>query len=241
MKGVIAMALSLSFFGLAQGPTYLWAPCQIPTEAFSALPERAQTLSIPIARFLPETGALEFLGAADETELLSENAFLYLDGDFFLLGIREGTWTTILRGKPDSAELVIFGTGSPEILSSFAIPEALGLLPWGEAIELSEKTVPLKLPAPPEGLKLDPILWALVGHPDWFAFSRDYGLERVGIRVRVVAELQGSLSQDFEGFIRSSTDSLAELLIPIPLLPELGKDPAVKLVRPPFVPHPLGG
>ena len=241
MKGVIAMALSLSFFGLAQGLTYLWAPCQIPTEAFSALPERAQTLSIPIARFLPETGALEFLGAADETELLSENAFLYLDGDFFLLGIREGTWTTILRGKPDSAELVIFGTGSPEILSSFAILEALGLLPWGEAIELAEKTVPLKLPAPPEGLKLDPILWALVGHPDWFAFSRDYGLERVGIRVRVVAELQGSLSQDFEGFIRSSTDSLAELLIPIPLLPELGKDPAVKLVRPPFVPHPLGG
>ena len=241
MKGVIAMVLSLSFFGLAQGPTYLWAPCQIPTEAFSALPERAQTLSIPIARFLPETGALEFLGAADETELLSENAFLYLDGDFFLLGIREGTWTTILRGKPDSAELVIFGTGSPEILSSFAIPEALGLLPWGEAIELAEKTVPLKLPAPPEGLKLDPILWALVGHPDWFAFSRDYGLERAGIRVRVVAELQGSLSQDFEGFIRSSTDFLAELLIPIPLLPELGKDPAVRIVRPPFVPHPLGG
>ena len=241
MKGVIAMALSLSFFGLAQGPTYLWAPCQVPLEAFSALPERAQTLTIPIARFLPETGALEFIGAADETELLSENAFLYLDGDFFLLGIREGTWTTILRGKPDSAELVIFGTGSPEILSSFAILEALGLLPWGEVIELSEKTVPLKLPAPPEGLKLDPILWALVGHPDWFAFSRDYGLERAGIRVRVVAELQGSLSQDFEGFIRSSTDSLAELLIPIPLLPELGKDPAVKLVRPPFVPHPLGG
>jgi len=241
MKGVITMLLSLSFFGLAQGPTYLWAPCQIPTEAFSALPERAQTLSIPIARFLPETGALEFLGAADETELLSGNAFLYLDGEFFLLGIREGTWTTILRGKPDSAELVIFGTGSPEILSSFAILEALGLLPWGEAIELAEKTVPLKLPAPPEGLKLDPILWALVGHPDWFAFSRDYGLERAGIRVRVVAELQGSLSQDFEGYIRSSTENLAELLIPIPLLPELGKDPAVKIVRPPFVPHPLGG
>jgi len=241
MKGAITMLLSLSFFGLAQGPTYLWAPCQIPTEAFSALPERAQTLSIPIARFLPETGALEFLGAADETELLSGNAFLYLDGEFFLLGIREGAWTTILRGKPDSAELVIFGTGSPEILSSFAILEALGLLPWGEVIELSEKTVPLKLPAPPEGLKLDPILWALVGHPDWFAFSRDYGLERAGIRVRVVAELQGSLSQAFEGYIRSSTDSLAELLIPIPLLPELGKDPAVKIVRPPFVPHPLGG
>jgi len=241
MKSVITMLLSLSFFGLAQGPTYLWAPCQIPTEAFSALPERAQTLSIPIARFLPEKGALEFLGAADETELLSGNAFLYLDGEFFLLGIREGTWTTILRGKPDSAELVIFGTGSPEILSSFAILEALGLLPWGEAIELAEKTVPLKLPAPPEGLKLDPILWTLVGHPDWFAFSRDYGLERAGIRVRVVAELQGSLSQAFEGYIRSSTENLAELLIPIPLLPELGKDPAVKIVRPPFVPHPLGG
>jgi len=140
MKGVIAMVLSLSFFGLAQGhTTYLWAPCQIPAEAFSALPERAQTLSIPIARFLPEKGTLEFLGAADETELLSGNAFLYLDGDFFLLGIREGNWTTILRGKPDSAELIIFRTGAPEILSSFSILEALGLLPAGAAIELSEK------------------------------------------------------------------------------------------------------
>jgi len=241
MKGVIAMALSLSFFGLAQGPTYLWAPCQIPTEAFSALPEHAQTLSIPIARFLPEKGALEFLGATDEIELLSGNAFLYLDGDFFLLGIREGAWITILRGKPEAAELVIFGSGALETLSSFAILEALGLLPAGAAIELSEKTVPLKLPASPAGVKLDPILWTLVGHPDWFSFARDYGLERAGIRVRVVAELRGPLSPAFEGYIRSSTNSLAELLIPIPLLPELGKDPAVQLVRPPHVPHPIGG
>jgi len=241
MKGAIPMVLSLAFFGLAQGPTYLWAPCQIPLEAFSALPERAQTLSIPIARFLPEKGALEFLGATDETELLSRNAFLYLDGDFFLLGIREGTWTTILRGKPDSAELIVFGTGTPQSLAGFAILEALGLLPAGAALELSEKTVPLKLPAPPKEVKLDPILWTLVGHPDWFSFARDYGLERVGLRVRAVAELQGTLSQAFADYIRSSTDALAELLIPIPLLPELGKDPAVRLVRPPFIPHPLGG
>ena len=241
MKGVIPMVLSLAFFGLAQGPTYLWAPCQIPLEAFSALPERAQTLSIPIARFLPEKGAPEFLGATDETELLSRNAFLYLDGNFFLLGVREGPWTTILRGKPDSAELIIFGPGTPQSLPGFAILEALGLLPAGAALELSEKTVPLKLPAPPEEVKLDPILWTLVGHPDWFSFARDYGLERVGLRVRAVAELQGTLSQAFAGYIRSSTDTLAELLIPIPLLPELGKDPAVRLVRPPFVPHPLGG
>ena len=241
MKGAIPMVLSLAFFGLAQGPTYLWAPCQIALEAFSALPERAQTLSIPIARFLPEKGALEFLGATDETELLSRNAFLYLDGDFFLLGIREGTWTTILRGKPDSAELIVFGTGTPQSLAGFAILEALGLLPAGAALELSEKTVPLKLPAPPKEVKLDPILWTLVGHPDWFSFARDYGLERVGLRVRAVAELQGTLSQAFADYIRSSTDALAELLIPIPLLPELGKDPAVRLVRPPFIPHPLGG
>ena len=181
------------------------------------------------------------MGATDETELLSRNAFLYLDGDFFLLGIREGTWTTILRGKPDSAELIVFGTGTPQSLAGFAILEALGLLPAGAALELSEKTVPLKLPAPPKEVKLDPILWTLVGHPDWFSFARDYGLERVGLRVRAVAELQGTLSQAFADYIRSSTDALAELLIPIPLLPELGKDPAVRLVRPPFIPHPLGG
>ncbi len=240
MRGAIIMALSLAFLGLAQGQSYLWATLSIPEEAWIALPEQAQTLGIPMARFSPETGTLSFSGAENEEELRQSNAFLFLDGDFFLLGIREGEWTTFLRGKAEAAELLLLGPGAPENLSSFALLQALGLLPAG-MVELVQKEIPQKIPAPPAGTKLDPILWALVGHPDWFGFAKAQGIERIGIRVRVVAELSAPLPQGWEPFIRSATDSLAELLLPIPLLPELARDPAVKIVRPPHEPIPLGG
>lgn len=240
----LAMALVLlgtGFWALAQYPSYFWGSWRIAEEAWAALPARAEALGIPIARLSPETCDLVFTGVEDEEALLSQNAFLYLDGEFFLLGIREGEWTTILRGNTEAAEIVLFGPGAPEALSSLAILEALGLTPPEGIVELSEKEIPVKIPAPPEGMKLDPILWALVGHPDWFQFAQEQGVERVGIRVRVVAELSEGLSAEWEPFIRSSTEKLAELLLPIPLLPKLGRDPAVSLVRPPHTPIPLGG
>jgi len=125
--------------------------------------------------------------------------------------------------------------------SFFDLLVTLGLLPQGETIELEAQDVPLKLPRPPQGSKLDPVLWALVGHPDWIGFARDYGLERVGIRVRVVVEKEGVLCAAFEPYIVSSSDGLAELLLPIPLLPQLRTDPAARAVRPPYIPHPAEG
>lgn len=240
----LAMAVILLGTGLwawAQYPTYLWGTWKIPAEAWAALPERAASLHIPIARFSPELGTLTLSGVDSEAALLSQNVFLFLDGDFFLLGIREGDWTTILRGSAEAAELVIFGPGTPESLSSLALLEALGLTPPEGMVELTEKTVPQKIPAPPEGVKLDPVLWGLVQSPDWFGFAQAQGLERVGIRVRVVAELSGTLSAEWEPFILSSAENLAEFLLPIPLLPKLAQDPAVRIVRPPHLPVPLGG
>lgn len=240
MRGVIAV-IFLVIGPLAQGQSYLWAPVPVPQGAWALLPGRAESLGIPTAQFSPETGGLVLGGAAREEDLLAGNAFLYLDGDSFLLGLREGEWTTVLRGKAGAGELVILGAGFPEGLSAFALLEALGLLPPGLDLALSPKEVPAKHPAPPEGVRLDPVLWALVGHPDWFGFARAEGIERVGLRVRAVAELSGCLSAAWEPFVRSATETLAELLLPIPLLPELAKDPAVRLVRPPHMPVPLGG
>jgi hypothetical protein len=242
MKGVMAVFLLItSFWALAQGPRYFWASLSLPSEARFALSERVQTLGIPTARFVQGIGGLEFTGVTNEEELLASNAFLFLDGDFFLLGIREGEWTTLLRGGAKAAELIILGEPPLWGLSSLAILEALGLLPADGTLVLLPREIPLKFPAPPKEIRLDPVLWALVDHPDWFKFCESQGLARAGLRVRVVAEVSARLPPQWEPFIRSSTDSLAELLIPIPLLPELGKDPAVRLVRPPFVPHPLGG
>lgn len=240
MKSVMAvLVLATSWGSLAQ--PYFAATWALAPEAWTALPNRAPLVGIPVARFTPEIGGLAFSGVENEGELLGQNAYLYLDGDFFLLGIREGEWTTTLRGSRDSAELVILGPGAPEALSSLAILEALGLLPAEGLIALSQKEVPRKPPAPPKGVKLDPVLWALVSHPDWLGFAQAQGLERIGIRVRVVAELSAPLAAAWEPYIRSSTEKLAELLLPIPLLPVLGQDPAVKLVRPPYTPVPAGG
>lgn len=241
MKGVVAAVVLGTVLGAwAQSP-YLWGAVTTPQEAWQALPERAQALGIPSARFSPALGALVFTEVQSEEELLSQNVFLYVDGEVFLLGVREGAWTTIVRGRAVNAELVIYGPGTPGNLSSMALLEALGLVPPGGLVELVQKSVPAKLPAPPKGVKLDPVLWTLVGHPDWFGFAQAQGLARVGLRVRVVAELLSPLSAEWEPFIRSSTPTLAELLVPIPLLPVLGQELAVRIVRPPHIPVPLGG
>ncbi len=239
MRWLMVGFLLVSAGAMAQGPVYFWAEIVPPEGSVAALPERAQTLSIPLAHWVE--GTLGFQGVANEEELLLSGLFLVWDPPYFLLGLRDGAWTTILRGTPEVAELVVFGAGELADLSGPRILEALGLIAEATAVELQIKEVPLKLPAPPQGVKLDPILWALVNHPDWFGFARDYGLERVGLRVRVVAELSAPLGEAFEGYIRSSTDTLAELLIPIPMLPELGRAPEVKMVRPPYRPEPLGG
>jgi hypothetical protein len=55
-----------------------------------------------------------------------------------------------------------------------------------------------------------------------------------------VAEASGALAEKLEPYVLSSTGTLMELLVPIGLLVDLGRDPAVKYVRPPFTPHAAG-
>jgi len=59
--------------------------------------------------------------------------------------------------------------------------------------------------------------------------------------VRVVAEGSGALAEALEPYVLSSTGTLMDLLIPIPLLVDLAQDPAVRYVRPPFTPYPAVG
>lgn len=188
-------------------------------------------------------GQLAFSGAQDAGELEASPAYAYLDGDVLFISVQTESSKAVLRGTYPQAEIIAMGDGT-----SLSVPEgfwdlidALGLLPGDCAVELEPRDVPLKLPQPPEDVALDPVLWALVNHPDWLGFARDNGLERVGLRVRVVAEVSGHLDAAFEPYIQSSTPSLVELLIPIPYLADLGADEAAELVRPPHTPHPAGG
>ena len=240
---VIKITLLLVFggiFGLAlatEVPTYLWAKISIPQEAIAALPERAQTAGIPLA-VAGGAGRLEFVRTETEEDLLSSNAYLYLDGPFFFLGVSDTNGAAFLRGEQTEAEIICFG--NPEALSHMvSLLDSPGLLSPGTEVEFTERPLSLKIPAPPEGVKLDPVLWGLLLHPDWFAFACDYGIERVGLRVRVVAEVEGTLPEKYEPYIQSSSNGLVSLLVPIPLLDDLGKEAVVRLVRPPYKPHPL--
>ena len=218
-------------------PTYLWAELSLPQAAIAALPERAQTAGIPIA-VAGEAGNLSFIGVDSEEELLSSDTFLLVDGPFYLLGVASDNGLALVRGEQTAAEIICFG--DPSLLSRLvSLLDEMALLPPGTEVEFAERTLSLKIPAPPEDVKLDPVLWGLLNHPDWFSFARDYGLERVGLRVKVVAEVSGMLPEKYEPYIQSSSDGLVNLLIPIPLLDDLAKEEAVKLVRPPYKPHPV--
>lgn len=221
-------------------PSYLWGEFEFPAGALEGLASRIQTESIPLARW--SAGELEFGGAADELELESSPAFAYVDGDVLFLAVQSGSIKAVLRGRYPQAEIVAMAEETTLALPEgfLELVESLGLLPEDCSVELELREVPLKLPRAPDDVRLDSVLWALVNHPDWLGFARNHGLQRVGLRVRVVAEVTGQLDARFEAYIQSSTETLAELLVPILYLPELGRDPAVSLVRPPHTPYPAG-
>lgn len=240
---VVAVAFLLwGGAALAEGQSYLYGEIAVPRGALGGLAERAEALGIPVAMWGAD--GLVAIGAADEEALLAAGVYLYLDGDQFLIGLDTPVERAVLRGDGTTAQLIVWAGGDVLVPPSelfLDLLRELGLLKAGTAITLVAKEIPLKLPRVPEGLKLDPTLWALLNHPDWFRAAGELGLARVGLRVRVVAEGQGALSEKLEPYVLSSTGTLMDVLIPIGLLPELGRDPAVKVVRPPLVPHPAGG
>jgi len=238
---ILAWAALLPLGALGETPKYLIGELTLPEGALEGPPQRAEALGIPTEVWTP--AGPQITGAEDEEELLAADAYLIVDGPYFLLTVQTASGRAILRGGETA---VLIAGGSTDALTPpppefFDLLAELGLLPQGETIEMCEKDVPLKLPRPPAGSALDPVLWALVNHPDWIGFARDYGLERVGIRVRVVVEKEGQLPEAFEPYVQSSSDGMAELLVPIPLLPSLGEAAGVLSVRPPYIPHPAEG
>ncbi len=244
MRGLTMMMLGAMLWTASSAgvtPSYLWGELELPAGAVDGLAARIQTESIPVARW--GEGELEFTGVADEQELESSPAFAYLDGDVIFVSVQSGSTWAALRGRYPHGEIIAMAEEVALTLPEgfLELIDSLGLLPDDCSVELELREVPLKLPRAPEDVRLDSVLWGLANHPDWLEFARNQGLERVGLRVRVVAELTGRLDTKFEPYIQSSTETLAELLIPIPYLPELGADPAARLVRPPHTPYPAGG
>ncbi len=97
-----------------------------------------------------------------------------------------------------------------------------------------------KLPKPPDGVRLDSLLYGLMLMPDWYDFATQNRLELWGLRVRVILELVSPNAQLALGhnliIEARSPSGLMRVLVPIHQLATLASDPAVKLVRPPFQP-----
>ncbi len=175
--------------------------------------------------------------------------WLVVDRQWFWLHRDEPGW--ILHLRPSGEQ-----TGSYEMIVSPKLPKTeltsddlegivgvlapFGLLPQTPSLTLEPYIVPAK-PAPPEGVRLDSVLYGLVLAPDWTLYARERGIERSGLRVRVVIERSapGALpSPAWELVIEAESEGFIRAQALIPRLVELARDPAVGFVRPPTRPQP---
>lgn len=206
-------------------------------------------------RIAQGTTVTYFLGTQPCLDCTPENererlAFPHLFVDGELLWLRaEGLLSRYnLRPSPQEGyELIIAPTTT---VSASAILDEIGLKLTQLAI-VSNPTLPVtveeltvvpgvKPPKPPEGVRLDSVLYALMLMPDWYEFAPQNKLELWGLRVRVIIELvspEAQLAPTHNIIIEARSPSgLMRVLVPIHQLMRLASDPAVKLVRPPYQP-----
>lgn len=175
--------------------------------------------------------------------------WLVVDRQWFWLYLDEPNW--VLHLRPSGQQ-----TGSYELIVSPKLPKTelteedlgqirralapFGLPPQTASLTLEPYIVPAK-PAPPEGAHLDSVLYELVLAPDWALYAREKGLERSGLRVRVVIERSapGAMpSPALELVVEAGSERLIRAQALIHRLVELARDPAVGFVRPPTRPQP---
>ena len=175
--------------------------------------------------------------------------WLAVDRQWFWLYLDEPGWVLHLRPsgqQTGSYELIV----SPKLPKTELTDEDLGqirqaLAPFGllsqtASLTLEPYIVPAK-PAPPEDVRLDSVLYGLVLAPDWALYAQEKGLERSGLRVRVVIERAspGAVpSPALELVIEAQSEGLIRAQALIHRLVELARDPAVAFVRPPSRPQP---
>ncbi len=204
-------------------------------------------------RIAQGTAVTYFLGTQPCTDCTPENErerlvfpHLFVDGE--LLWLRaEGLLSKYNLRPAHSYELIV----SPKTtVSASAILDEIGLKLVQLAIvpnpllplTVEELTVVpgVKPPKPPEGVRLDSVLYALMLMPDWYEFAPQQKLELWGLRVRVIVELvtpNAQLAPTHNVIVEARSPSgLMRVLVPIHQLVTLASDPAVKLVRPPYQP-----
>ncbi len=188
---------------------------------------------------------------AQDREFMSRVPALYVDGGLFLLRIVTPLYRYTVRPSPTDIgqyEIAIqpmsnIGgfTATTEILQKLVELDVISTT--AIQVTLEEMTVlpGTKLPKVPDGIKLDSALYGLSLMPDWHEFASTQQIDMWGLRVRTVIELNSAtaeLSQAYNIIIEArSSSGLVRALIPVHSLSEVARDPAIKIIRPQFIPR----
>ncbi len=174
---------------------------------------------------------------------------LYVDGPWFWIHLDEPDWELHLRPSSQMShyELIVSPKLPKTALSDEdlgAIREKLtpfGVLPAGTNGLKLEPYLPSAKPEPPEGARLDSVLYGLALAPDWNRYAREQGIELSGLRARVLIELsapEAQLPGTLDVQIEAQSGQLVRAQVLIHQLVQLAQDPAVAFVRLPSRPHP---
>ncbi|MCX8103652.1 MAG: hypothetical protein N3E42_04340 [Candidatus Bipolaricaulota bacterium] len=206
-------------------------------------------------RIAQGTTVTYFLGAQPCLDCTPENErerfpFPHLFVDGTLLWLRAEELLSQYNLRPSSGEGYELIVAPKTTVSASAILNEIGrrlvqlavvsdpVLPL--AIEEMTVVPGVKPPKPPQGVRLDSVLYALMLMPDWYEFAPQNKLELWGLRVRVIVELvspEAHVTQVHNLIVEARSPSgLMRVLVPIHQLVTLASDPAVKLVRPPYQP-----
>lgn len=170
---------------------------------------------------------------------------LIVDGQRFWIRLDEPGWRLNLRPAPGGDYELFLSTEPPKTEITEADLQAVrsALTPFGVLPARLELTpyVPPEKPEPPEGVRLDSLLYGLTLAPDWTDYALAHGLELSGLRAVVVVELTSPEARPPEGLdlvVESRSERLLRAQVLIHRLAELASDPAVSFVRPPAQPQP---
>ncbi len=173
---------------------------------------------------------------------------LYVDGQHFWIRLDEESWQLALRPArelPTRYELIVSPklpktTLNPEDVSAIvATLRPFGVIPSQTESFSLEPLIPPAKPEPPEGVRIDSVLYGLITAPDWKAYALQNGIELSGLRARVLVELEAgaSLPEGLDLVVEERAAERVRVQALIHRLEELAKDPAVAFVRLPSRPQ----
>ncbi|MBN1859367.1 hypothetical protein JW848_09205 [Candidatus Bipolaricaulota bacterium] len=180
----------------------------------------------------------------EEAVLLQEPRLLYVDGNSLLVSVQTTSYGFALRPSENGYELVVtpdetidVGNALVEILVALS---EIGVAPGSISLD-GAKTFSandLKGPPTPEGVALESSLYRLTISPDWFAAATTAAIERIGLRVSVIAEkVAGApIPEPYRVFVAEETDQLVKLSLPIQDLVPLARSASITYVRLPYQP-----